>query len=49
MGFWQKSLRYMQSVLGAAVNPQLHSLCVGALNQGLIVVRNGVCLESKNK
>ena len=35
MGFW-KSLRYMQSVLSAAIDPQLHALCVRALNQGLV-------------
>ena len=30
MGFW-KSLRYMQSLLSAAIIPQLHSLCVRGL------------------
>ena len=30
MGFWQ-SLRYMQSLLSAAIVPQLRSLCVRGL------------------
>ena len=30
MGFWQ-DFRYMQSLLSAAIIPQLHSLCVRGL------------------
>ena len=38
MGFW-KSLRYMQSVLSAAIDPQLHALCA---RQGL---KSGACMK----
>ena len=35
-GFW-KSLRYMQSVLSAEMDPQHYALCVRDINLGLVV------------
>ena len=36
MGFW-KSVRYMQSVLSAAIDPQPYALSGRALSLGLVV------------